>query len=86
MANDEGFRSDEKKHFLNKVFRWPLRAGIRLAQNMDRMSGQKWDPSRLEAGPMLDRMINCACSGANLSGAFPLTPRMRKPASTWHSI
>lgn len=71
MANDEGSRMSEKKHFLNKVFLWPSRVGIRLAQNMDRMSGSKWDPSRLEAGPMLDRMIELRVFGRKPFGAVP---------------
>ena len=71
MANDEGSRMSERKHFLNKVFLWPSRVGIRLAQNMDKMSGAKWDPSRLEAGPMLDRMIELRVFGRKPFGSVP---------------
>jgi hypothetical protein len=71
MANGNGPWMGEKNHFLNKVFQWPSRFGIRLAQNMDRMSGSKWDPSRLEAGPMLDRMIELRVFGRKPFGSVP---------------
>lgn len=61
----------QKKHFLYKVFGWTSRQGINLAQNMDRMAGPKWDPSRLEAGAVLDRMIELRVFGRKPFGSVP---------------
>ena len=62
---------EQKKHLLNKVFGWTPTFRINLTQTMDRMVGPNWDPSRLEAGPVLDRMIELRVFGRKPFGTVP---------------
>lgn len=42
-----------------------------MAQTMDRMTAGKWDPSRLEAGPVMDRLIELRVFGRKPFGSVP---------------
>jgi hypothetical protein len=60
-----------KKQILNTIFTWISLFRVNFAQKMDRAAATKWDPSRLEAGPVLDRLIELRVFGRKPFGNVP---------------